>query len=77
MLKKIITNPYLNLTSGIILLLTAGFETWKTFGEGSIGAHHGILVFSLIHIAQTLPEIMHGFKELDEANEEIKDKVSN
>jgi hypothetical protein len=77
MLKKIINNPYLNLFSGLTLLFTAGFETWRTFGEVSIGAHHGILIFSLIHITQTLPEIMHGFKELDEANEEIKDKISN
>ncbi|MEJ6570100.1 MAG: hypothetical protein QNL80_14650 [Akkermansiaceae bacterium] len=74
MLKKIIQSPYLNLLSGLILLITAGYETWESFGEASIGAHHGILIFSLIHIAKSIPEVMHGLKELDEANEEKKRK---
>jgi hypothetical protein len=74
MLKRITQNPYLNLVSGFVLLFTAGFEVWESIGEASVGAHHGILVFSLIHIAKSIPEVMHGFKEFEEANEEINDK---
>ena len=75
MLKKIIQSPYLNILSGIILLFTAGYETWSELGgEISPKAHHGILFFSLIHIARSLPEVMHGLKELDEGKEEIHEK---
>jgi len=67
MLHKITQSPFLNLLSGLILLLTSGYETWNSFGEGSIGAQHGILIFSVIHIAKSIPEIMHGLKEIEES----------
>ncbi|MFT5661381.1 MAG: hypothetical protein ACI9TV_002027 [Sulfurimonas sp.] len=76
MLKRITENPYLNLISGLILLFTSAFETWKSLEEG-LGLHHGILLFSLIHIVKAIPEAMHGFKELDEANNEIKAKINS
>ncbi|MBU0482754.1 MAG: hypothetical protein KKG47_16800 [Proteobacteria bacterium] len=69
MLRKITRSSYLNLLSGLILILSAGIETIEGFGEGSIGAHHGILVFGLIQITKAIPEIMHGLKELEEAKE--------
>ena len=50
MLSKVVHSPYLNLISGVVLLLTSGYETWSSFGEETVGAHHGILVFSVIHI---------------------------
>lgn len=71
MLKKITQSPYLNLLSGLILLTTAGYETWDSLEEATMGAHHGILIFSLIQIAKAIPEIMVGLKELDEAAEGI------
>jgi len=71
MLKQITQSPYLNLLSGLILLMTAGYETWDTFEEATLGAHHGILIFGLIQIAKSIPEIMVGLKELDEATEGI------
>jgi hypothetical protein len=69
MLKKITQSPYLNLLSGLILVITAGYETIESLGEASFGAHHGILIFGLIQITQAIPEIMHGLKELEEAKE--------
>lgn len=75
MLKRIIQSPYLNLISGLVLLATAGYETWKSLDEG-VGAHHGVLVFSVIHIVKLLPEFMHGLKEVDEADEGLKKKAS-
>lgn len=71
MLKKITQSPYLNLLSGLILLMTAGYETWDSFEQATIGAHHGILVFGLIQIVKAIPEITVGLKELEAATEDI------
>jgi len=67
MLETITRSPYLNLFSGIVLLITSGYETWRTIAHFSLGVHHGVLVFSIIQILKTLPEIMDGTKELAEA----------
>ncbi|NQY64785.1 MAG: hypothetical protein HRT38_13830 [Alteromonadaceae bacterium] len=67
MLKKIVQSPYLNLLSGLVLLITSGSETWNLFDELVIGAHHGILIFSIIQIVKTIPEILQGLKEVDES----------
>lgn len=74
MLEKIVKSPYLNLLSGIVLLVMSAFETWDSFGDGSIGAHHGLLVFSVVHILKLLPEIMHGLREIDEGKEGFEAK---
>lgn len=67
MLKKITESPYLNLLSGLILLMTAGYETLETLDEFHLAAHHGLLVFSVIQIIKTIPEFMHGLKEVEES----------
>ncbi len=67
MLEKITQSRYLNLLSGFVLLFTSGYETWHTIDHFSIGAHHGVLIFSIIQILKTLPEIMDGARELTEA----------
>lgn len=69
MLKKVVHSPYLNLFSGLILLLTAGWETWDKLGEFSLAAHHGVFVFSLIQLAKVIPELLHGLSEIHEATE--------
>ncbi|OQY00365.1 MAG: hypothetical protein B6I26_08350 [Desulfobacteraceae bacterium 4572_130] len=76
MLKKITQSEYLNLISGIILLITSGYES---FAEPSIGAHHGILIFGIIQILRAIPEIVHGLKELEDAKEakKLKQKINN
>lgn len=67
MLEKITQSPHLNLLSGLILLITSGHETWHTIEHFSLGAHHGVLIFSIIQILKSLPEILDGAKELAEA----------
>lgn len=67
MLRTITQSPYLNLLSGLILLMTAGYETVETFDHFHLGSHHGVLVFSLIQILKTIPEFMHGLKEVEES----------
>jgi hypothetical protein len=67
MLETITRSPYLNLLSGFVLLITSGYETWHTIDHLSLGAHHGVLIFSIIQILKTLPDIMDGTRELTEA----------
>jgi len=67
MLKRITQCPCLNLFSGLILLITSGYETWENLSEFHLAVHHGILVFSVIQIIKTFPEFMHGCKEVEES----------
>jgi hypothetical protein len=65
-------SPYLNLFSGLILLITSGYETWNTIGVdaigiNAIGTHHGVLIFSIIQLLKVFPEIMHGLKDVEMA----------
>jgi hypothetical protein len=69
MLKKFTNNRYINLLSGLVLLVTSGYETLNTFSSFSVGAHHGILLFSVLQILKSLPDITDGLSELDVAVE--------
>lgn len=73
MLREITKSPYLNLLSGLILLITSAYETIATLDEASFGVPHGILVFSVIQIIKAIPEIMHGLTEIQEADEILED----
>ena len=64
MLKNFTQNPLINLMSGLILLLTSGYETWNTIEEFSVATHHGVFIFSVLQILKTLPEVLQGSKEL-------------
>lgn len=69
MLKSIVHSPYLNLFSGAILLLTSSWETWNRFDDFSLAAHHGVLVFSIVQLMRTIPEIFDGLKDIHESVE--------
>jgi hypothetical protein len=73
MLKKLIKSPYLNLLSGVILLLASGYETFARFNELTLASHHGILFFSLVQILKAIPEVMHGLKEIDQSRASTKE----
>lgn len=74
MLQRIINSPFLNLISGLVLLVSAGYETVESFDHLTLGAHHGILFFSIVQIAKSIPEILHGLKEIDEAEETFEER---
>jgi len=65
MLNSFVRSPFINLLCGLILLLTSGHEVWNTIEEFTIGAHHGVLFFSIVQILKTLPEILQATKEID------------
>lgn len=71
-LKKIVASPYLNFLVGCILLYTGLAESWREFQaleEFRIGVHHGVVLFSLVQIAKTLPDMFEGMEYLVEAKE--------
>ncbi|MCP4076209.1 MAG: hypothetical protein GY744_08490 [Gammaproteobacteria bacterium] len=72
MLKRIAESAYLNLASGIILVVTAGYEVVDLFGEAGIGVHHGVTIFGVVQIIKSIPEFTHGMKELNEGEEYLQ-----
>lgn len=69
MLREITESPYLNLLSGLILLITSAYEIMVTMNGTMFGIRHGILVFSVIQIVKAIPDIMHGLTEIEEADQ--------
>jgi hypothetical protein len=65
MFKKILHSPHLSLFAGVVLLVTAGYETITTLETLTLGAHHGILLYSLIHIAKAIPELKEGIGQIE------------
>jgi len=39
--------------------------------EAGLGAHHGVLIFGILHTVTALPEILHGVDELIKADDEL------
>ncbi|MBS99222.1 MAG: hypothetical protein CMI01_11155 [Oceanospirillaceae bacterium] len=63
-LKRFAENPWVNLLSGVILLLTSGHEIWETIDHGYFGAHHGVAIYGLMKVLQSFPHIVHGSEEV-------------
>lgn len=63
LITRIAHHPYLNLLSGLVLLITASHEILISLEEG-IGTHHGIAIFGAVQIIKSLPELMHGAEGL-------------
>lgn len=64
MLRRIIYSPWVNLFSGLVLLITSGYEAWVSIDSYALGVHHGVFVFSIIHIIKALPDVLHGAKDI-------------
>ena len=72
-IKKITENPYLNIGVGIIFLWSGISETMselKELEEIKMGAHHGVIIFSIMHILKTLPDIFEGLEYVGKDGEE-------
>jgi len=63
-LKRIAENPILNFVAGMILLVTGLAEVGETLVDDvatlNVGAHHGVIVFGLVHAFKSLPPILVG-----------------
>jgi hypothetical protein len=72
MIKKITENPYLNMGVGIIFLWSGISETLselQELEEFKMGAHHGVIIYSIMHILKTLPDIFEGMEYLSKDDE--------
>ncbi len=69
MLKRIVTNPWVNFAVGLILMLTGLTEAIYGMSELSletVGAHHGAVVFGLLHTLKSLAEGMEAAETVEE-----------
>ena len=64
-------SPYLNLASAPLLLMSSGYEIWSRLAEHSVGVRHGVLLFSLIQIFKTLPDIAENLEKMRKVHEDL------
>ncbi len=76
MLRRMTDSPYLNLFSGLVLLITSGYEIMMTVDDVLVGVRHGVLVFGLIQIVKAVPEIMRGLEEVQKAGHIMEERRS-
>ena len=69
LLKRITESPGLNFTVGVIFLLTGVSEAIDgLISEAesvAVGAHHGAMVFGLLHALKHLPDLFEGVEYLE------------
>ena len=54
-LASTVENRWVKLLVALTLFFTAGFEVWDGLEELKLGAHHGVLLYSLFSILKELP----------------------
>lgn len=64
MFSRIIKSPWVSLASGLILMVSSGFEVYSEIADAKIGAHHGLLVYGFVMILRTIPDLHHGLENL-------------
>jgi len=60
---------------GIIFLLSGISEVineWKEIEEVKLGAHHGVVLFAIMHILKTLPDFFEGMEYIEKENKNIR-----
>ncbi|MBT8421457.1 MAG: hypothetical protein KJO08_11445 [Gammaproteobacteria bacterium] len=66
-LKRITESPYLNIVIGLLMFYSGASEAWNELHEleeVTVGAHHGVILFSLLHILKTIPDIFEGLEHI-------------
>ena len=70
-LNRIVENPYLNVVVGIVFLCSGISETVEEFRHSdnvNFGAHHGVILFSILHILKTVPHFLEGLDYLEKGS---------
>ena len=65
-INSAVDNRWVKMFVALTLFLTAGAEVWNGINELEVGAHHGVLLFSIVDIIKTLPEFFEGAKDFAE-----------
>lgn len=81
LLKKLVHNPYLDLSVGTILIISGLWEAWETLPKDismlNIKASHGIVVFGLVTALKAIADMFAGLEFMDEAEYIEKKKHQN
>lgn len=63
-LRHFVEHPATNLIVGIVLFMTGFIEAYDTFyediTEANLGAHHGMMLFGVMNILSSIPDIIEG-----------------
>ena len=57
---------------GILLLYSGIYETVEVFRDSEdvkVGAHHGVILFSILHILKTVPDFFEGLEYIEKGSE--------
>lgn len=71
-LQRIALHPYLNIVIGLIFLYSGISEAvyeLKDLEDFKIGAHHGVILFAILHIFKALPHIFEGLEYIEKVGE--------
>ncbi len=72
-LKRIVKNPYINIIVALLLFYSGISETVHELRElegFKVGAHHGVILFAVLQIFKTIPDLFEGLEYIDDAGEE-------
>jgi len=59
-LKSLVENRWLKMIVAFALFFSAGAEVLDSLEEIDVGAHHGVLLYSILNIFKTLPDFFEG-----------------
>lgn len=72
LLRKLVHNPYLDLSVGAILFFCGIFEAWETFPEdfanGNLRSSHAVVVLGIATVLKAVTDMFAGLAFMDEAS---------
>jgi uncharacterized protein with PQ loop repeat len=78
-LRKLVSNPLLDLAVGFILFIAGIMEVWETLPQdlrsGNIKSAHGVTIFGFVMALKAFTDIFAGLAFVDEANKVEKEKI--
>lgn len=77
--KKLVHNPWIDFSVGIILAASGLFEAIDTFpqelSDFKLGAHHGVLVLGIATVLRALASMFAGLEFIDEGEYAEKERL--
>lgn len=64
--KRFANLPLVHLITAVIVLLATGNEVLTNVEDG-LRSEHGLMVYAILHIIRTFPDVVFGLVELAEA----------
>ncbi len=71
-LRKLVSNPFVDLSVGLILFLSGILEVWETIPQDIHDVHvraaHGVIIFGFAMALKAFTDIFAGLEFVDEGN---------